>query len=105
MIQANTPSPAAHRGRKGNQEWGEPPDMDQDSRNTALIPTRRKGSFPARTVEDSRTGQLTQRDTLMIRRSVLKAGGKCLSRIRKGIHSEGFSLVSEAKDEVQLQPL
>ena len=79
--------------------------MDQDSRNTALIPIRRKGSFPTRTVEESRTGQLTQRDTLMIRRSVLKAGGKCLSRIRKGIHSEGFSLVSEAKDEVQLQPL
>ena len=29
MILANTPSPAAHCGRKRNQEWGEPPGMDR----------------------------------------------------------------------------
>lgn len=83
---------------------GRAPGHGQDSRHKALIPTRRKRSCATRTMEESCTGEFTQRDTVMRRRSVLKAGGKCLSRIRKGVHSEGFSLVSEAKDEVQLEP-
>ena len=84
---------------------GESPRAWTELETHSLIPTRRKRSCATRTMEESWAGGLTQRDTLMSRRSVLKAGGKCLSRLSKGVHSEGFSLVSEAKDDVQLEPL
>lgn len=52
-------------------------------RNTALIPTRRKHGFVARTMEEPRARDFTQKETLMRRKSALKAGSEGLSRIRQ----------------------
>lgn len=55
--------------------------MGPHFRNTALLPTRRKHSFVARTMEEPQVWGFTQRETLLLRKSVQKAERKCLSRI------------------------
>lgn len=57
-----------------------PRNTGQHFRNIALLPPRRKHSFVARTMTEPQAWGYTQREILLLRKSVQKGEHKCLSR-------------------------